>query len=116
MGERISLNEGDFIIKEGEPSTEMYFLISGTLVVTKDFDGEVKELGSITKGQLVGEMSFLDKKTRSASVLAKENSELLIIPLEKFEQTLEELPDWVRTLQTALIGRLRDVNEKANSQ
>jgi CRP/FNR family cyclic AMP-dependent transcriptional regulator len=115
MGERISLNEGDFIIREGEPSTEMYFLISGTLIVTKDFDGEVKELGSIAKGQLVGEMSFLDKKTRSASVLAKEDSELLIIPLQKFEQTLEELPDWVRTLQTALIGRLREVNEKANS-
>ena len=116
MSERISLQANDYLIREGEPSTEMYFLISGLLVVTKELDGKETELGSIDKGQLVGEMSFLDKKTRSASVVAKEPCELLIIPLEKFEHTLEELPDWVRTLQTCLIGRLREVNEHPHNK
>lgn len=113
MADRVKLTKDEYIIKEGAPSTEMYFLISGGMVVTKNINGEEKELGKITKGQLIGEMSFLDKKTRSASVKASEDSELLIIPPEKFEKVLEELPDWVRTFQSTLIGRLRKVNEKA---
>jgi CRP/FNR family transcriptional regulator, cyclic AMP receptor protein len=116
MSEKITLLENEYIIKEGEPSTEMYFLIQGKLGVTKVIDGTEKNIGSIDKGQLVGEMSFLDKKTRSASVKAIEKSELLIIPLEKFEKVLEELPDWVRTLQSTLIGRLRKADEKAHNK
>lgn len=111
MGEKLTLLADEVLIKEGEPSTEMYFLISGKLKVTKVINGEEKILGHITKGQLAGEMSFLDKKTRSANVVADGECEVLIIPPEKFEKVLYELPDWVRTLQNALISRLRKADE-----
>jgi len=114
MAEKIKISIGENLITEGEPSTEMYFLIAGRLKVTKVIDGEEKEIGFIEKGQLAGEMSFLDKKTRSASVVAEEECEVLIIPPEKFEKVLFELPDWVRTLQNTLIARLRKADEQAH--
>lgn len=116
MGERLTLLKGENLITEGEPSTEMYFLISGKLKVTKNINGEDKVLGEIDKGQLAGEMSFLDKKTRSANVVADTDCEVLIIPPEKFEKVLYELPDWVRTLQNTLIARLRKADELAHSK
>ena len=114
MGEKLTILAGENLINEGEPSTEMYFIISGKLSVTKEINGELKVLGHIERGQLAGEMSFLDKKTRSANVTADVDCEVLVIPPEKFEKVLYELPDWVRTLQSALIHRLRKADEKAH--
>lgn len=110
--ETIKLNPGDFLLHEGEESSEMYYLQSGTLAVFKRKGDKENQIGTIISGELVGEMSFLDKQPRSASVKAMTESTLLVVPHAKLEKTLEELPKWFTALQCTLLERLRKANAR----
>lgn len=104
-----NLKAGDFLIKEGEASTELYFVKSGKFeVIVNDV-----VIGTIGANEVVGEMSFLDEKPRSASVKTIEDAELLIIPHEKMTEFESTLPMWYKTLVETLVARLRKANELA---
>lgn len=103
---------GEFLLHEGEESSEMYYLQSGTLTVLKRKGDSQQTLGTISAGELVGEMSFLDKQPRSATVKAVTESVLIVIPHEKLESTLESLPKWFTALQNTLLDRLRKANAR----
>ena len=110
--ESIKLLPGEFLLHEGEESFEMYYLQSGTLSVLKRKGDGVNQIGTIIAGELVGEMSFLDKQPRSASVKAVTESVLVIIPHEKLDATLEVLPKWFTALLNTLLDRLRKANAR----
>jgi CRP/FNR family cyclic AMP-dependent transcriptional regulator len=103
------LKSSDFLIKEGEASTELYFVKSGKFEVL--VNGVV--IGTIGANEVVGEMSFLDEKPRSASVRAIEDCELLMIPHDKMLDFEASLPAWYKTLVDTLVKRLRKANELA---
>jgi CRP/FNR family cyclic AMP-dependent transcriptional regulator len=110
--ELISLSPGEYLLHEGEESSEMYYLQSGTLSVLKRKGDKEAQIGMIIAGELVGEMSFLDKHPRSASVKALTESVLVKIPDDKLEQTLGTLPKWFTALLHTLLDRLRKANSR----
>lgn len=112
MSEQIRLTPNEYLIREGEESTEMYYLQSGTLAVFKRKGDQEHQIGTIISGELVGEMSFLDKQPRSASVKAMSECVLVIIPHEKLEHTLETMPKWFSALLNTLTDRLRKANAR----
>lgn len=112
MSESIRLNPGEYLLREGEESTEMYYLQSGTLAVFKRKGDKEHQIGTIISGELVGEMSFLDKHPRSASVQAMTESVLVIIPSDKLDGTLAGLPKWFTALLHTLLDRLRKANAR----
>ena len=108
----IELKPEEFLIREGEESTQMYFLQTGTMAVFKNRGGALSQIGTIYAGEVVGEMSFLDHQPRCASVKAISECTLQIIPSEKFEQTLNKMPKWYRALVNTLLDRLRRANAR----
>ena len=70
MADEIKLSAGEYLLYEGEGSSEMYFVARGTLAIMKKRGQEEKQIGTIYSGEVVGEMSFLDSAPRSASVRA----------------------------------------------
>jgi CRP/FNR family cyclic AMP-dependent transcriptional regulator len=110
--EIIKLAKGDALIHESEESTQMYYLESGSMGVFKRVDDIEKQIGTIYAGELVGEMSFLDKQPRSATVKAINDCELVVIPAAKFEKMFKELPVWYRALVHTLLDRLRRANAR----
>ena len=110
--ETIKLNPGDHLLHEGEESTEMYYLQSGTLAVFKRKGDKENQIGTIISGELVGEMSFLDKHPRSATVKAMTESVLVIIPHETLEATINSMPKWFSALLNTLLDRLRKANAR----
>ena len=110
--ESIKLLAGDFLLHEGEESTEMYYVQSGTLAVLKRKGDLQQQIGTIISGELVGEMSFLDKSPRCASVKAMSETTVLIIPNEALDSTLNSLPKWFTALLHTLLGRLRKANSR----
>jgi CRP/FNR family cyclic AMP-dependent transcriptional regulator len=108
----IKLNPGDYLLHEGAESREMYYLQAGTLAVFKRKGDKEHQIGTIISGELVGEMSFLDKQPRSASVKAMTESTLVIVPHEKLEKTLDQLPKWFTALLSTLLERLRKANAR----
>lgn len=110
--ESIKLLPGDFLLHEGAESTEMYYLQTGTLAVLKRKGEIVQQIGTIISGELVGEMSFLDKEPRSASVKALTDCILVVVPLDKLESTLDAQPKWFTALLHTLTDRLRKANAR----
>jgi len=59
--------DGELIIKEGDLDPWLYFLLSGSIRITK----ESLDIGSIDRrGEIFGEMRIIDSLSRSASVFA----------------------------------------------
>ena len=112
MSETIRLMPNEYLLREGEESTEMYYLQSGALAVFKRRGDQEHQIGTIISGELVGEMSFLDKNPRSASVKAMSECVLVVVPLDKLEHTLETMPKWFSALLNTLTERLRKANSR----
>lgn len=112
MSETIHLAPNEYLLREGEESTEMYYLQSGTLAVFKRKADQEHQIGTIISGELVGEMSFLDKLPRSASVKAMSDCTLIVVPHEKLEKTLNTMPKWFSALLHTLTDRLRKANAR----
>lgn len=76
------------VFREGDPGAGMYLVVAGQLAVLKG-EAEIARLGppaapAPTMGANFGEMSMLDQPTRSATVRAAEDSELLLITRDAF--------------------------------
>ena len=73
-----SLPAGGLLFDAGSPSDGVYLLITGRLGVGTSADGAWQS--EIAGGELVGEAGWLLNTTRSASVVALRDSELLLLP------------------------------------
>ena len=107
----MSVKGNEILFSDGDNSSQMYFLKSGKLKVIKKKGNQDLELGQIFEGELVGEVSFFDKGPRTATVIAIEDSELAIIPSDKFQKIFEELPGWYQALTVTLVKRIRRTDE-----
>lgn len=73
-GSRRQLSAGEVLIREGEPISALFIVVSGHMEVTVKDLGTVAELGA---GEMVGEMSFVDSSPPSATVKATDDCSVL---------------------------------------
>ncbi len=88
-GSKQELPKDKVLITEGQPLNALYIVIDGTLKVYVAALGN-REIGIITSGEVLGEMSFVDGRLPSATVKAVENSLILSIPRQKLTEKLEQ--------------------------
>ncbi|HXH29579.1 MAG TPA: cyclic nucleotide-binding domain-containing protein [Bacteriovoracaceae bacterium] len=112
MGTTLNLTAGEILLSEGDNSKSLYWLQSGQLVVVKKRGGEEVTLGHIFSRELVGEISFLDKEPRSATVKALTDCELIEIPQDTFDSIFKNQPKWLDVLVRTLAERLRKANAR----
>jgi CRP/FNR family transcriptional regulator, cyclic AMP receptor protein len=106
--DEIEVEAGTVIAREGERGHELFVIVGGTATVTRH--GET--LATLRKGDFVGEMSLLDGKPRSASVVAADEPlSLLVISAREFEPLLLAVPKLGVRLLMAMAARLRDADE-----
>jgi CRP-like cAMP-binding protein len=94
---------GTVLIREGEPGREAFIVASG--VAELRVDGQA--VGRVTTGDLVGEMSLLDARPRSATVVAVTQMRLLVMDPSEFASLLED-PRTARWVAANLSNRVRD--------
>lgn len=97
--EKITLKAGEVLCRQGEAADSLYFLIAGRLraAVAGAEGGEI-QTAEIAPGEPVGELGVLVGTPRSATVDAREDSELLVLPRAAFERVAERRPEAVRDL------------------
>ena len=110
----LKFKKGDILIKEGDESKDMYFLRSGLLKAYKQIPDseETATLKLIKANEIFGEMSFIDDKPRSASVVALADSEVSRLDYSYFRKLLDEQPSWIKLVLTSLSTRVRYLNER----
>ena len=109
---QVLLQAGEYLIREGEQSNDMYFVKRGCLEVFKRKGAIDAKIGLINIGEIVGEMSFLDNSPRSASVKAMKDSELIKISNDKIYKITNQQPGWYKALVNTLLERLRKANAR----
>ena len=109
-GRRKDLREGDTLIREGEPIEDLFLVVDGTLSV-RVAALQNREVARAMSGELLGEISFVDSRPPSASVVAIERTTVLAVPRERLNDRLEDDPRFAarfyRALAVFLADRLR---------
>ena len=96
------------ILREGEVSDSVFLLSSGSVQVTLGGTrGPRRSLAILQTGEIFGEMAVLERKPRSATVVAREKCLLLEITGEEIRKLLEAHPEMQVKLYTEVRDRLR---------
>jgi bacteriocin-type transport-associated protein len=108
--DRRQVAAGTVLIYEGRTIDTLYFLLNGELSVSTAATGN-REIASLSSGEIVGEMSFVDTRPPSATVTAKNRSLLLAISRSALAQKLQQdvgfASRFYRALAVFLSNRLR---------
>jgi CRP/FNR family cyclic AMP-dependent transcriptional regulator len=104
---------GDRLFNEREPGDAVLVLLSGRVKLSCVTEGGREAvLGIREPGELIGEMSAIDRAPRSASATALEPVEVLALSSEAFVGYLDRTPGVAMVLVRMLNRRLRDADRK----
>ena len=111
MTDTVRFKKGATIIHEGTTGSNAYLILSGSVEVFKKVGDEKLVLSRLVKGNIFGEMSLVDDKPRSATIVALEETEVRIVSREHFEVMLEQNPRAVIPLLKQVFQRVRYLNQ-----
>ena len=108
---------GDMIFKEGDPGICFYFILSGSVRISKFIPGMGEEALAILKsGDYFGEMALIDDEPRSAAAIADVPCLLSVIHKKDFHELLKSdvglQSEIMWSLVRTLAKRLREANAK----
>ncbi len=105
-------HKGDVIIREGDPGGQLFIIVSGKVEIIKGL-GENNERGVRIFGphSYFGEMALIDGLVRSASVVAKKETQILCLDQLDLRQEIEKYPALAIELLQMLSRRVRAIEK-----
>ncbi|MEM9134701.1 MAG: cyclic nucleotide-binding domain-containing protein [Actinomycetota bacterium] len=104
------VSAGQSIITQGRDGQEIYIVAEGTAAAI--IDGN--EVAEIPAGELVGELGYFTRMPASATITAKTDLKVLVMPYNRFDQVLDDNPHLVRLILEEVAQRLYDTDAKLN--
>jgi len=102
---------GSVLTKAGASGDSFFLIIDGRVSV----ETRVGTGDPLHPGDFFGEMSLIDGEPRSATVAAMTDVRLLVVDRLHFWRLLDEAPDLVRRILIVLSGRVRRLEQIANT-
>jgi hypothetical protein len=103
---------GETIIRENDIGETAYVIEQGRVKVTKKRGGRTVHLAELGPGGTIGEMSMIDEKPRSATVVALEDTVLREVHREDFSEALQHEADAAVHLLQVIFERLREADAR----
>lgn len=103
-----------FLYKEGDPSDTLYLIKSGRIAIVKsnfNLDDGV-QIAEKVSGEIIGDLSFYDKKPRSTSAKAIVTSEVVEMPIATLMNEFNAMPSWAKTIIKSANTQIRDANTR----
>lgn len=101
--------KGDVIVNEGDKETSFFILAKGGVEVLK----KDKIIGTMKQGDCFGEISFITKKPRGATIVARTDVTLMSVSSSLMEQATPETQiQYYRIFLENLISRLSQTTEQ----
>ena len=105
-----SYKKGETIVREGARDGRLFIVISGEVEVIKGLGaGDEKTLRMLRTDNYFGEMALIDDHVRTASVVAKEETEVLSLYQWNIREEIKKYPAIAIELLQTLGRRLRAV-------
>jgi CRP-like cAMP-binding protein len=112
----VQFSKGAVVFYKTDLSTDLYIVNTGKLkAVLTDDEGDEMVIANFEKGAFFGELSLLDGKGRSATIIADTDSELAVLKQDMFLDLLYANPRISVELMTTLVERLRKADEMIES-
>src|SRR4029453_8999512 len=84
---------GEVLFHEGDEADRVYLIVEGTAGVYRDQGGRPVLLRRVPAGRSVGEMAFLRRSRRSATVIAETPLRVFAVEGTRFAAALEASPE-----------------------
>ncbi|KFG70173.1 Crp/Fnr family transcriptional regulator [Microvirga sp. BSC39] len=107
----------EVLVDFDEPSTDVYFLLSGEVrVLMRTASGKEVILHEMKPGDLFGELAALDGVPRSANVTALTRGEACVMPASVFKEMLFSHQPVAERLFCLMASRIRELNARFMEQ
>lgn len=104
--EKLSLKQGEILFNQGDSSDCLYILVEGQLIATLlTPEGKQKIIGTVERGETVGELGALSSQPRSLTIKAAVDSHILKFPREEFEKFGRDQPKFISRVVELVINR-----------
>lgn len=116
--ETLTYGSGDTIIAEGQVIESLLIIKTGFLRVTRVYLDEIcaEFAGPLGPGEVIGEMSLMDRKGASANLISDGSAEILSIPkdvlFEKLEADVSFAARFYESLFLDVTRKLRSTNQR----
>lgn len=113
------LADNAFLFKEGETTSSFYIVTEGRLAIVKTKkknDSKPRILHILEKGDLIGELSFIDDTHHTASVMAIGDAQVLEFKAEKITPLILQEPQLMFDFMRAVIKRVHQTVSAINKQ
>ena len=106
--------EGEVIVCEGEPGTELFVLLDGEVEVYRGRgSSQPTLLNTLQPVSSFGEIAILGGERRSASAVASRDSTLLSLGGERIKELILQMPEISFEIFRSLIARIRVAEQRA---
>lgn len=105
--EEVSVPEGAFLCHQGASCDEVSIILEGSFVMRR----HNRKIDTRNKGDFIGALSLIEGRPWNTNVVAVEDSVVLVVHREDFEELLE-IPRVARTIMTKLATGLREAEER----
>ena len=102
---------GEILFQEGAPTGSVFLIQRGEVSIRKRRGSGTVEIARLRPSQLLGELSFFDRRPRSATAVALGTVEVVEIDFAALDGIYESVPSYFKAMMTALATRLRAAND-----
>ena len=107
---------GEILVEQGKKTDALYIVLAGrTRVLMTDSKGREVILATLVSGDYVGEMSLIDNAPHSATVVAEQQVDVLVLGRDRFLRCLGENMELSHAVMRGLVQRLRKASENISS-
>ena len=112
----VQIARQQMVFSEGDPGDTAFIVRAGAIAILLTTpDGRELVINEMRPGDCFGELALLTNAPRSATAIARANSELLVIPRDAFLAELEREPKIMRKLLATLARRLHTSAERESA-
>ena len=111
------LKAGDVLVQEGSTDSHLYVIVKGVLGVVKNAGTpEAVTLHTLSAGDFVDELGFIDGTPYYASKVAMSDLTVLGLARERLEGMLREHPEVVYRVMRAIVRHVHQVQHRLSAQ
>ena len=115
IGKEISAKKGEYVFREGEKADQLHFLVSGSIALCVKLTSKPEHVTVSFVGkpyESFGWSGVVPPYHYTSSAICEEDSQILVVPGEKFMQILEKHPEAgfivMRRIAEIIADRLRN--------
>lgn len=109
--------QDETVFHYGDPGGEIYILRTGRVeLFVESTEGAKITLAENEQGDVIGELSFLDGGPRTATAVAREDTQMLVLDRERLLDFIDKHPHAAMDVLTVIGRRLRATDELLRTQ